>query len=79
MKVYLSRAASHLEDIWHYTYATWGSEQASHYIDGFSGNFTLLAENPLICRKIGEYSPQCKFTILYTTLCFMRLRTLNYR
>lgn len=67
------KAESDLEEIWTYTYNTWGSAQAEHYIDEFALSFAFLAENPLICYERNEYVPAVRIyhhahhLILYTT------------
>jgi len=59
MKQYklLPAAETDLENIWHYTAETWGTEQANSYIDNMDGAFQLLADSPLICRERWELSP----------------------
>lgn len=46
-----------LENIWQYTYITWGIQQAHHYVDEFNACFATLADTPRIGRERSEYQP----------------------
>lgn len=55
------QAEADLEDIWRYTQSTWGVTQANRYIDEFGDSFSLLVDNPSICRERTEYTPALCF------------------
>ncbi len=40
------KARQDLEDVWLYTYETWGEEQADSYIYDLDSGFHVLANNP---------------------------------
>jgi toxin ParE1/3/4 len=40
------KARQDLEDIWLYTYETWGEEQAGSYIYDLDNGFRAIADNP---------------------------------
>lgn len=51
------RAEADLENIWHYSAATWEVEQANHYVDQFDKCLGILSSNPHISRERDEYTP----------------------
>lgn len=54
----LSRKAEQdLKEIYFYGYHEYGEQQADHYVHQLEKAFTLLAENPLICRERNEFTP----------------------
>ncbi len=44
-------AENDLEYIWHYTAKNWGNTQAIDYTHKLEQVFSVLANNPLMCRE----------------------------
>ncbi|SHE23285.1 type II toxin-antitoxin system RelE/ParE family toxin [methanotrophic endosymbiont of Bathymodiolus puteoserpentis (Logatchev)] len=42
------KAQGDLESIWQYSFTTWGSAQADHYLRALVTRFEWLADNPLL-------------------------------
>ncbi|MBT9330740.1 type II toxin-antitoxin system RelE/ParE family toxin [Paracidobacterium acidisoli] len=59
MRVYrLSRLAeADLRNIVHYTFATWGEEQADRYLNGLAECFGRIAQMPLLGRACDSIYP----------------------
>ncbi len=54
----LSREAdSDLKEIYKYSFARYGEQQAGRYIGSLEESFRLLAKNPLLCRERSEFVP----------------------
>ncbi|WCE68609.1 type II toxin-antitoxin system RelE/ParE family toxin (plasmid) [Sulfitobacter faviae] len=52
-----SAAEADLSDIWHYSAANWGIEQADRYADGLFSLFDLLFDFTKMARERDEFSP----------------------
>jgi len=50
-------AENDLEEIWHYTAKNWGTTQAVEYTHKLEQIFSVLADNPLMCRERFEFDP----------------------
>jgi len=50
-------AEADLTEIWHYSAATWGPQQADSYVDALFAAFDLLADFPQMARERSEFTP----------------------
>lgn len=54
---FLKAARRDLGEIWDYTAANWGVDQADRYLDGLERSFATLAGMPEIAREWDEFTP----------------------
>ena len=55
--LYTPAARTDLDDIWAYTVAKWGVDQAEVYLRGLGRAVETLRSNPSIARERKEFSP----------------------
>jgi len=53
-------AENDLEEIWRYTAKNWGTTQAIDYTHKLEQVFSVLANNPLMCRERFEFDPPAR-------------------
>ena len=53
-------AKEHLREIWEYTVAKWGTDQAEKYLLGIDEQLALIAENPEMGFDHPKITPGCR-------------------
>ena len=67
------RGKQDLAEIWAYTVARWGAEQAEDYIRQIQATLETIADKPLISRACDEIRPGYRKFSVGSHVMFMRL------
>lgn len=70
-------AEKDLEEIWFYTFKTWGKKQANLYLSEFESAFTSLASNPLQAVACDEIRAGYRYWSLNKHLIFFKINKDN--
>jgi toxin ParE1/3/4 len=67
------KAEEDLEDIWSYSYANWGEQQAHDYTDGLVGTFEALAMSPASAPACDAIKPGYRRQVFESHVIYFRI------